>query len=101
MTFRYRFSTLALAIGLATASSITLAQTEVPAVLEGHAILPANSSIAAPDNAPEDLKSAGKYTTRKRVEKPASVMGKSNDRETGISLPISGQPCRATPASRL
>lgn len=92
MTFRYRISTLALALGLATASSIALAQTEVSSALEGHAILPANSTIAAPDNAPEDLKSAGKYTTRKRVEKPASVMGKSNDRETGISLPISGQP---------
>ena len=92
MTFRFRFSALALALGLAAASSLAQAQTEVPAVLEGHAILPANSTIAAPDDAPEDLKSAGKYTTRQRVEKLASVMGKSNGRETGISLPISGQP---------
>lgn len=92
MTIRYRFSVLAMALGLAAAGGYAQAQTEVPAILEGHAILPANSTVAAPDNAPADLKSAGKYTSKKRVEKLASVMGKSNGRETGISLPIEGQP---------
>lgn len=92
MTIRIRSSALALALGFATASGFALAQTEVSAVLKGHAILPANSTIAAPDNAPQDLKSAGKYTSGKRVDNIGSVMGKSNGRDTGISLPIEGQP---------
>ncbi|PJX20462.1 glycerophosphoryl diester phosphodiesterase [Advenella sp. S44] len=92
MTIRFRFSTIALALGLATITGLAQAQTEVPAVLEGHAVLPASSTIPAPKNAPEDLEFAGKYTTGNRVEQLASVMGKSNGRHTGISLPIQGQP---------
>ncbi|ETF04238.1 isocitrate dehydrogenase [Advenella kashmirensis W13003] len=92
MIFQSRFSALVIALGFAAASGFVQAQNKVPATLAGHAILPADSAIAAPDNAPADLKSAGKYTSAKRVEDIATVMGKSNGRETGISLPIKGQP---------
>lgn len=77
---------------LACVSMAALAQQEVPAVLKGHAVLPAQSTVAAPDDAPADLRHAGKYTTRQRVDQLGTVMGKSADRETGIALPIEGQP---------
>ena len=68
------------------------AQQEFPATLAGHAILPAMSLIDAPADAPEDLKTSGKYTTGKRVEAIGTVMGKSFERPTGISLPLKGHP---------
>lgn len=68
------------------------AQQEHSAVLKGHAILPANATIQAPADAPEDLKTAGKYTTGKRVTELESVPAKSADRLTGHHLPIQGQP---------
>lgn len=78
---------------LASAASATaVAQQEMPAVLEGHAILPAASVIQAPDDAPADLKIAGKYTSRTRHEALGGIMGKSNGRETGMKLPFKGQP---------
>ncbi len=43
-------------------------------------------------DAPDDLKTAGKYTTGKRVDAVGSVMGKSYERPTGVSLPFKGQP---------
>ena len=43
------------------------AQQELPATLAGHAILPAQSFIEAPADAPSDLKTSGKHTTGKRV----------------------------------
>lgn len=68
------------------------AQQEFPAVLKGHAILPADSTIQAPADAPEDLKNAGKYTTGKKVTELGTVAAKSADRLTGHRLPIEGQP---------
>ncbi len=68
------------------------AQSEYPAKLEGHAVLPAHSFIDAPADAPADLRVSGKYTTGRRVDAVASVMGKSNDRSTGVALPFRGQP---------
>ena len=65
---------------------------EFPATLKGHAVLPAQSFIDAPADAPDDLKTAGKYTTGKRVDAVGSVMGKSYERPTGVSLPFKGQP---------
>lgn len=64
-----------------------------PATLESHAILPANTVIAAPDDAPEHLKTAGKFTTpdRKRAVELGSVPGKDGVRLTGLSLPFDGQ----------
>ncbi|ABD06029.1 conserved hypothetical protein [Rhodopseudomonas palustris HaA2] len=79
---------------LALASSAAVAQSEgeFPATLAGHAVMPAASFIDAPADAPADLKNAGKYTTGKRVEATGTVMGKSKERPTGLSLPFSGQP---------
>ncbi len=68
------------------------AQTAFPATLAGHALLPAKSFIAAPKDAPQDLKNAGKFTTGKRVEALETVEGLSAGRPTGVSLPFSGQP---------
>ncbi|PLC49692.1 glycerophosphodiester phosphodiesterase [Pollutimonas subterranea] len=86
----FRLSVLAAV--LSSVSVAAMAQQEVPAVLEAHAVLPAQSTIEAPDNAPGDLKVSGKYTSKKRIEALSSVMGKSADRDTGVSLPIKGQP---------
>lgn len=63
-----------------------------PATLAGHAVLPAQTFIEMPADAPEDLKTSGKFTTGTRVEAPGSVMGKSAGRPTGVSVPFKGQP---------
>jgi hypothetical protein len=68
------------------------AESEYPATLAGHAIMPAESFIEAPADAPADLRVSGKYTTGRRVEAIGSVMGKSYERPTGVSLPFKGQP---------
>jgi hypothetical protein len=68
------------------------AQTEFPAVLEGHAFIPAQSFLPAPDDAPADLRASGKFTTGARVEALASVQGRSANRPTGVSVPFRGQP---------
>ena len=77
---------------LCAASSSALAQQAYPATLAGHAVLPALTLIAAPKDAPADLQTSGKFTTGSRVEKLASVEGKSVGRPTGIALPFKGQP---------
>lgn len=89
-----RHSLLALLVTGLFAAPLALADEgrEFPATLAGHALLPANSFIATPANAPQDLQVSGKYTTGKRVEALASVPGLSNGRPTGISLPFKGQP---------
>jgi hypothetical protein len=65
---------------------------EFPATLTGHAVLPAQTFIDAPADAPDDLKTSGKYTTGRRVDALGTVMGKSYERPTGVSLPFKGQP---------
>ncbi len=70
------------------------AQDAYPATLAGHAILPAMTLIAAPHDAPADLKSAGKFTTGRRVDTIGSVEGLSAGRPTGIGLPFKGQPAQ-------
>lgn len=65
-----------------------------PAKLVNQAILPANTIIAAPADAPAYLKTSGKFTTadRKRADALGSVPGKDGVRLTGLSLPFDGQP---------
>ena len=63
-----------------------------PATLAGHVVMPAQSFLAAPKDAPEDLKISGKFTTGKRVEAVGTVEGLSAGRPTGVSLPFKGQP---------
>ena len=76
----------------ALCAASALAQQEFPATLAGHAIMPAESFVAAPADAPADMKISGKYTSGKRVEALGTVMGKSFERETGVKLPFQGQP---------
>ncbi|WP_457093470.1 esterase-like activity of phytase family protein [Microvirga sp. P5_D2] len=80
---------LPLTILLATQA---VAQQQFPAVLAGHAVLPAQSLVEAPADAPADLKVSGKFTTGKRVEALGTVEGTSGDRPTGVKLPFKGQP---------
>lgn len=75
-----------------TSAAFAQSEGEFPAKLAGHAVLPAASTIDAPADAPNDLKTSGKYTTGKRVESLGTVMGKSKERDTGIALPMKGQP---------
>lgn len=77
------------------------AQQETAAELRGHAVLAAKSAVAAPADAPADLKLSGKYTTQIRVEKPETVMGHSADRATGMTLPIQGQPLQGHSGIRM
>ncbi|ATN33869.1 glycerophosphodiester phosphodiesterase [Rhizobium sp. ACO-34A] len=64
-----------------------------PAKLVSHAILPANTIISAPADAPAHLKTSGKFTTadRKRAEGLGTVPGKDGVRPTGLSMPFDGQ----------
>ncbi len=74
--------------------------TAFPAVLAGHVVLPAATFVPAPSDAPDALKTSGKFTTadRARIDVIGSVKGVSvlsnpaAPRETGLSLPFEGQP---------
>ena len=72
---------------------------EFPATLQGHAVLPAQTFIEAPADAPADLKTAGKYTTGKRVEALGSVMGKPPSGRPACRCRSRASRCRAIPAS--
>ena len=88
----FRTCLLAGAALIALAAPQARADQAYPATLSGHAVLPAESFIDMPADAPEDLKTSGKYTTGTRVEAPGTVMGKSAGRPTGVSVPFKGQP---------
>jgi hypothetical protein len=81
-----------LVVALSATPWLVNAQTAFPATLSGHAILPAQTMIAAPKDAPADLQVSGKFTTGQRVDKIASVEGLSAGRPTGVFLPFKGQP---------
>jgi hypothetical protein len=76
------------------------AQTKYPAVLEGHAILPAMTLVPAPADAPQELQISGRYAGpgNQRVDTPESVPAmsalsdKAAPRPTGVSFPLKGQP---------
>lgn len=75
------------------AASAFATEQEFPAKLVSQAVLPANTIIPAPADAPEHLKTSGKFTTadRKRAEGLGTVPGKDGVRTTGLSLPFAGQ----------
>lgn len=79
-------------IGFCCLPVLAKAQVAYPAILAGHAVLPAMSMVKSPEQAPADLKNAGKFTTGRRVEKTGTVEGLSAGRPTGIGLPFEGQP---------
>ncbi len=81
-----------IALAAAFACGGAAAQTAFPATLAGHAVLPAQSFVAAPKDAPADLQASGKFTTGKRVEALGTVEGLSAGRGTGVSVPFKGQP---------
>ncbi|MDO1581743.1 esterase-like activity of phytase family protein [Rhizobium oryzicola] len=64
-----------------------------PAKLSAQAILPANTIIPAPDDAPDALKTAAKFTTpdRKRANGIGTVPGMDGIHPTGLSMPFNGQ----------
>ena len=64
-----------LVVALSATPWLVNAQTAFPATLSGHAILPPQTMIAAPKDAPADLQSSGKFTTGQRVDKTATVDG--------------------------
>jgi hypothetical protein len=91
------FSSVALAAIIAASAFSGAASAddkEFPAKLAGQAILPANTVTPAPTDAPDFLKTSGKFTTpdRKRTEKLGSVDGKDGARLTDVKLPLDGQP---------
>jgi hypothetical protein len=77
---------------LTASTALAQSEGEFPAKLAGHVVMPAATFIDAPADAPADLKTSGKYTTGKRVDALGTVMGKSYERATGVSLPFKGQP---------
>ncbi len=90
-----RRSLLSATAVLAVLASPASAEEKVfTATLTGHAILPANTVIAAPRDAPEYLRTSGKFSTpdRRRATDLGSVPGKDGVRPTGLSLPFDGQP---------
>ena len=79
-------------------AGISFAQTRVPAKLLGHAILPAETILQPPADAPRDVQVSGKFTGigNQREDRPGTIMGRTapapGGRETGLSLPFKGQP---------
>ncbi|WP_424933561.1 esterase-like activity of phytase family protein [Amaricoccus macauensis] len=71
---------------LLSATALHAESTQVPATLAGHAILPAETLIPAPQDAPEALRTSGKFTERGN---PARISAEPTD---GASLPFNGQP---------
>ena len=95
---------LTLTFGIASAP----AQQPFPATLAGHAFLPAKTFIAPPKDAPESLRTSGKYTAPdgRREDRLGAIAGtsylsdRSAPRPTGVSLPFKGQPVQGFRASR-
>lgn len=89
---KFLFTTVAMTLLMSTPA---LAEEKAfQATLKAHAILPANTIIAAPADAAVYLKTSGKFTTsdRKRAEELGSVPSKDGVRPTGLALPFNGQP---------
>ena len=88
---KYSLSTISLAV-LFSFSANAFAAKELPARLAGHVILPGDTKVQAPADAPNDLKVNGKFHEAKRTDKLGGIEGKSNGRPTGINFPFEGQP---------
>ncbi|WP_128255322.1 esterase-like activity of phytase family protein [Falsirhodobacter deserti] len=81
---------------LLCSSSAVLAEETLPAKLAGFAVIPANTMIAPPADAPRDAWISGKFTGDGRNDTPMSVPGDTGpafgSHPTGLSLPFLGQP---------
>jgi len=88
------------AAAIACTCAYSYAQQRYPAVLEGHAILPAASFVKAPSDAPANLSISGRFlhADGRRRDQLGSVPGVSflsdpkAPRTTGIAGPYEGQP---------
>ena len=87
---RFRLAAMAVILLATQAAATDVAPREFPAVLAGHAVLPANTFLAAPTEASADLRVSGKFTSGQRVEALGTVPGLSVGRPTGLSLPSQG-----------
>ncbi|MBY0298453.1 MAG: esterase-like activity of phytase family protein [Methylobacterium sp.] len=87
-----RLPLIALLLAAAPAALAQQPSPGFPAVLAGHAVLPAQSFIPAPSDAPADLTVSGKFTSGRRVEAPGTVEAQSMGRPTSLKLPFRGQP---------
>lgn len=83
-------------IFLSVAASPAMAEQQFPAMLAGHAFIPAATFVAAPADAPVDAQMPGKFTGATRNGVAQSVMGDTGathgKRPTGVKLPFVGQP---------
>lgn len=97
--FRHAVASLAvLAAALsATGAGAADAAKEFPAVLAGHAVLPAMTFAVPPADAPAMFATSAKFAgpTLARIDRPFSVMGTTGSkdavRETGLTFPFVGQ----------
>ncbi len=97
---RLRISALAGILAAAACAGSAWAQTKFPAVLAGHAILPADTLIPPPADAPAEFQLSGRFAAPGplRVDAPESVPAssflsdKAAPRLTGVKLPLRGQP---------
>lgn len=66
---------------------------EFPSRISGHVVLPAETFIEPPADAPADLRVSGKFANGPvRIEAIGSSEGRSAGRPTGVKLPFRGQP---------
>jgi hypothetical protein len=97
MSIRVAF---AAAVAILASGATAQAQQKYPAVLAGHAVLPAMTLVPPPADAPASLKISGRYAAvpGKRIDAPESVPANSAlsdraaPRPTGGKLPLLGQP---------
>jgi hypothetical protein len=88
-----------LAVTMAAAGAAAAEPAKFPATLMGHAVLAAETSVAAPGDAPADLKVAGKFTAPdgRRIDTIGAIEGtsflsaKEAPRKTGHKMPMQGQ----------
>ncbi len=101
MSSSYTRLSLSVAMALVLASGAAMAQSapKFPAVLAGHAAIPADTLIAPPADAGAFFATAGKFTApdRKRVEAVGTIptttftADPKAPRSSGVSLPVKGQ----------
>lgn len=91
-----RLSAVALC-AILTTPTVAQEGTTFPATLVGHAVLPAETFIAPPEDAPVDAAISGKFAAGPdRIEEVGSVEGNTGGlhgrRGTGVFYPFEGQP---------
>lgn len=84
-----RSSALAAALAVTLAVAAPASSREFPATLAGHALIPAQRTIAPPDDAPPGFRVSGRFTGPGNLRTDA--IG-SLPQRTGIALPLVGQP---------